>query len=217
MMRAQVRANNKRIYADIGKQLGLNKEDTGKLIDMLTDQQVDGFARMRESGPLDQAELQTPTRRSATANIRHELETFLGPSKTAELRDYQADHPGTTGTGRAVAPARRLRRPLAQRRAAEAHADRARRRAQTHPHAEDGRSATTEDYSKAYTEWQSDYNERVNAQAQGILNTEQLASFTEYQQWQKEMREQVAVGGEPRPAHTGQHRRNLGRDRAHRR
>ncbi len=54
-------------------------------------------------------------------------------------------------------------------------------------------STSDEDYSKAYAEWQSAYNERVNAHAQGILNTEQLTSFSDYQQWQKEMREQATV------------------------
>ena len=46
-MRTNLRANNKRMYADIGEKLGLNKEDTNKLIDMLTDQQVDDLATIR--------------------------------------------------------------------------------------------------------------------------------------------------------------------------
>ncbi len=54
-------------------------------------------------------------------------------------------------------------------------------------------STMPEEYSKAYAEWQSDYNERVNAQVHGILNTEQMAAYSEYQQWQKEMREQVVT------------------------
>ncbi len=64
MMRSQIRANNKRIYADLGPQLGLSKEDTSKLIDMLTDQQVDRFGRMRETSA-DPVERQRANRRRA--------------------------------------------------------------------------------------------------------------------------------------------------------
>lgn len=192
MMRTQVRANNKRIYADLGKQLGLNKEDTSKLIDMLTDQQVEGFARMRESAQLDQAEVK---RRLDDASREHqaEIEAFLGASKTEQLRDYQQTIParqeldaltrqleGSDAPSLSDEQQKRMLSALIEER----------KRIPT-PKMTD--SATTEDFVKAYAEWQSGYNDRLNAQAQGILNSEQLTAFSEYQQWQKEMREQGAA------------------------
>src|SRR4030095_2424295 len=48
MMRTNMRANNKLMYADVGEKLGLSKDDTNKLINMLTDQQVGNMTRMRE-------------------------------------------------------------------------------------------------------------------------------------------------------------------------
>ena len=49
MMRAQMRAYNKQMYADVGAQLGLTREEVNKLIDLLTDQQV-GRTRNSERG-----------------------------------------------------------------------------------------------------------------------------------------------------------------------
>ena len=51
-----------------------------------------------------------------------------------------------------------------------------------------------EDFKKTYLEWQDDYNERVAAQARSILDAEQYAAYDEYQQWQKEMNEQMSTG-----------------------
>jgi len=47
------------------------------------------------------------------------------------------------------------------------------------------------DMAKAYSDWQSDYEARVASQARSVLNAEQYAALDEYQQAQKEMREQM--------------------------
>jgi superfamily II DNA helicase RecQ len=191
MMRSQMRANNKRIYADLGAQLGLSKEDTSKLIDMLTDQQAEGFARMRDTHAADPAErkrLQDEVNRENQA----ELEDFLGVSKVAALRDYQETIPARQEM---EALARQLEGADAslnadqQKRLLTAFVDERKRI----PMPKMSDYPNPEDYSKAYTDWQSDYNERVNSQARGILNTDQMTAYSEYQQWQKEMREQVAA------------------------
>jgi len=192
MMRAQVRANNKRLYADIGKELGLSKEETSKLIDMLTDQQVEGFARMREGGRVEQAEAK---RRFDEANREHQaqIEAFLGVSKTEQLREYQQTIParqemdalsrqleGSDAPALSEEQQGRMLNALIEER-------------KRIPMPKVADASTVEDYSKVYAEWQSSYDERVNAQAQSILNTEQLESFSEYQKWQQEMREQSVI------------------------
>jgi hypothetical protein len=50
---------------------------------------------------------------------------------------------------------------------------------------------------KSYNEWQTDYEKRVADQARTILTSEQLSTYNEYAQWQKEMREQFAAGMPP--------------------
>jgi outer membrane murein-binding lipoprotein Lpp len=191
MMRSNLRANNKRIYADLGTQLGLNKEDTARLIDMLTDQQVESFGRVREMNPLDPAErkrIVDEERREDQA----EIENFLGASKAAELRDYQETIParqemeqlarqleGSDATLSAEQQKRMLAALIEERKRI--------------PMPQFSDSTQAEDYAKAYAEWQNDYNERVNTQARTILNTEQMTAYSDYQQWQKEMQQQMVT------------------------
>ena len=190
MMRSQVRANNKRIYADLGPKLGLSKEDTSRLIDMLTDQQVDRFGRMSETSadPVERQRAIEDARRDHQA----EIENFLGASKTAALRDYQETIPARQEV---EAISRQLEGSDAtlsedqQQRMLAALVEERKRI----PMPKMSDSTMPEEYSKAYAEWQSGYDERVNAQVHGILNTEQMAAYSEYQQWQKEMREQVVT------------------------
>src|SRR6185503_1548448 len=57
-----------------------------------------------------------------------------------------------------------------------------------------------EDMAKAYNDWQTDYEKRVADAARSILTAEQHKTYSEYQQWQSEMRQQFgqAPGGGPR-------------------
>ena len=66
-------------------------------------------------------------------------------------------------------------------------------------------SASPEEYSKAMTAWQEDYNERSATRARSILTGDQLTAYNEYQQWSKEMRQNIesrraARGGGGGPA-----------------
>ena len=191
MMRTNMRANNKRIYADVGEKLGLNKEDTNKLINMLTDQQLDNFGRMREINSTDPAE-----RRRLIDEARHEdqaaIENFLGTSKAAALRDYQDTIPARQELeqlSRQLEGSDATLTDEQHERLLTALVDERKRI----PMPQMSDSTTPEEYSKAYAEWQDDYNERVNAQAHSILNSEQITAYSEYQQWQKEMRDQMVT------------------------
>jgi hypothetical protein len=49
------------------------------------------------------------------------------------------------------------------------------------------------EYARSVNAWQDDYNRRVSGEAENILSADQLSTYNEIQQWQKEMREQFAV------------------------
>jgi hypothetical protein len=191
MMRTNIRADNKRMYADIGEKLGLSKEDTNKLINMLSDQQADNFARMRETRGNDPAE-----RRQAMEDARREdqaeLESFLGASKAAALRDYQDTIPARQEMDQI---ARQLEGADAnltddqQKRLLAALVEERKRV----PMPQMSENSTPEEYSKTYADWQNDYNERIEAQARAILTTNQMTAYSEYQQWQKEVRDQMVT------------------------
>jgi hypothetical protein len=191
MMRTNLRANNKRLYAGIGAKLGLNKEDTSKLIDMLTDQQADNFASMRGTNG-DQAE-RMRLREDARREDQAELENFLGASKAAELRDYQETIPARMEVEQIARQLEGADATLSDEQHDRMVAALAEERKRI-PMPQMSANTTPEEYSKAYAEWQADYNERVNAQARSILNTEQMTAYSDYQQWQKEMQSHMPRG-----------------------
>ena len=192
MMRTNMRANNKRMYADIGEKLGLSKEDTSKLIDMLTDQQVDNFGRMREAEHRRSRRAQTPDGRGAPRRPGGNRRASSAPRKPRRCGTTRRRfrHDRSWNSWRASSKARTPRSATTSRNACSRRSIEERKRI---PMPQMSDSTTPEEYSKAYAEWQADYNERVSAQARSILNTEQLAAYTEYQQWQKEMREQMVT------------------------
>lgn len=207
MMRWQLRADNKRLYADVGASLGLNKEKTAQLIDLLTEQQLGQFGAYSTPWSNDPEEAQRrfdETQRNNQAAI----EELLGPEKAQSLKEYQQTLPARQefellanqleGNDVALTPEQHRRLLAAyleeRKRFPEPTFDIANRDPAT--------------YQKAYADWQNDYSERVTQEARSILDSTQLAAFNEVQEWQREMRTQfqavtfssTASGGVALPA-----------------
>ena len=51
-------------------------------------------------------------------------------------------------------------------------------------------AGSREDYNQAMAAWQDDYNQRAATRSSSILNSDQLTTYSEYQQWNREMRQQ---------------------------
>jgi hypothetical protein len=188
MIRSQMRAQNKQIYADVGAQLGLSKQEASKLIDLLTDQQASGIAISHDTtDATERMRLMNEARRENEAKVAE----LLGPEKLALLEQYQQTIPVRQELEML---SRQLEgsdaAPLSddQRKRMLAALLEERKRIPT-PNYSSG--TAREDFAKAYVAWQDDYNARVADQARGILNSEQYAAYDEYQQLQKEMREQA--------------------------
>jgi len=189
MMRGQIRANNKQLYADVGAQLGLSKDDASKLIDLITDQQVNSFDRMRDAASEeDRRRLMDDAHREDEAAIAN----LIGADKADALAEYMKTIPARQELAM-------LSRQL-EGSDASLNADQNKRmlavlveERQRVPMPKLSDSATQEEFAKSYSDWQTDYNERVESQARSILNTEQLQAYNDYQQWQKEMRTQMAT------------------------
>ena len=67
-------------------------------------------------------------------------------------------------------------------------------------------SVSREEYNKAMAAWQDDYNQRAATRAGSILSSEQQSTYSEFQQWGREMRQQMEqrraareAGGPPAP------------------
>lgn len=190
MMKVQMRANSKRMYADFAEQLGLAKEQANALYDLLTEQQMASF----EPHDFDPNEA-----RSHFDELRREqqrqLADLLGPSGAEALQKYQESMPARSevemiarqlegvDAGLSDDQRKRLVSALTEERGRVAQPD----------YSQFG--SDNEAFTKALNEWQDDYNERTASRARSILETDQLSAYNEYQQWQKEMREQFAVMG----------------------
>lgn len=190
MMRSQVRANFKRLHGDIGDKLGLDRDGANRLIDLMVEQQM----AQAERGRRQRDSNLTPDQRSAEWAAQNEknlaeVSALIGADKIEAYKTYQE-----------AAPARQevdmLSRQLEandlvlskdQRdRMVTALADERKRV----PQPRLAESVSREEYSHAMTAWQEDYNHRAALRANSILNSDQLSTYNEYQQWSMEMRQQ---------------------------
>jgi hypothetical protein len=192
MVRSQIRANNKRLYADAGTRLGLSPEQANALIDLLTEQQFAGMERARQErlgGPGSEsrgAAFETERRKNLD-----QVTELIGADKAELYQEYQKQMPARQevemlsrqlegGDVGALSQDQRDRMVTAL---AEE-----RERVPAPKFADIG---TREEYTKAMVEWQSDYHERANSRARSILDADQLKTYNEYQTFQKEMRAQM--------------------------
>jgi outer membrane murein-binding lipoprotein Lpp len=196
MMRAQLRSYNKQMYADVGAQMGLTREEVNKLIDLLTDQQSGGLAI--PDGVTDPVEIQRLMEEASREN-KAKIASLLGPEKLESLEDYQRSLPARQELdmvarqieGSDAAP---LNEDQRKRLLAALIEERKRIPSPQFPTGTGtGTAADANDFAKTYSEWQADYNARVAAQARGILNTEQYTAYDDYVKWQKEMNEQMHI------------------------
>jgi hypothetical protein len=198
MMRAQMRANNKRIYADVGAALGLSKDEANKLIDLLTDQ-----GSMSIQGPRD---VPNPDERRRLIGDLHRdakaaIVDLIGADKAQSLEEYQKTIPARQeleAISRQLEGADAGLNEDQQKRLLAVLVEEHKR----YPRPDGSDTSTPEAFAKAYADWQRDYSERVSAEARHIFTSEQLSTYNAYQQWQKEMREQMAKML-PRPASRG--------------
>lgn len=191
MMRWQIRADNKRMYADVGAALGIDKEKAGKLIDLLTEQQLVGFSAFGESpwsnDPAEASRRFEEQQRAGNAAI----EELIGPEKMQSLKEFQQSLPARQefemlvnqldGNDVTLTP-EQSRKLLA------AYLEE-RKRVPMPTFGVDF-AKDPADYQKAYTDWQNDYSNRLSDEARNILDSTQLAAFNEVQDLQREMRSQ---------------------------
>jgi hypothetical protein len=187
MMRSQVRAHNRQMYAEARSQLGLSREEANKLIELLTDQQV-GFGLSPEVTDRDERQRLWE---AAMRENKAQIADLLGPERLKSLEEYQQSIParqevdilarqleGSDGSSLSAEQRKRLIAAIIEER-------------KRIPMPTPATAGGAQDYMAAYADWETDYNIRVAAQARTILDGEQYAAYDEYQQAQKEMREQM--------------------------
>jgi hypothetical protein len=189
MMRANVRAQNKRMYFDLQSKLGLTSDQTSDLLDLLAEQQTMGFKGPRNHDP-DAAREYWETEQ---AKRKAAIDDLLGPAKAAEFADYQKSMPARSELMMISQQLEGVDTPLTDTQRTRLLDALVEERDRV-PMPTGSEGTAPEDTRKAYDEWQTDYEKRVADAARGILTAEQLDTYNEYQQWQREMRQQFAQG-----------------------
>jgi Txe/YoeB family toxin of Txe-Axe toxin-antitoxin module len=192
MMRANMRAQNKRLYFDLQSKLGLTADQTSELLDLLTDQQTMGFKGPRNSDPeqaRDYWEAEQAKRKAAITDL-------LGAAKATQFEEYQKSMPSRSELMMLSQQLEGAETPLTdQQRSRMLDAMVEERERIPVPTYVDG--TPQDEMAKTYDDWQVDYEKRVADQARSILTAEQLNTYNEYQQWQQQMRQQFATQGPP--------------------
>lgn len=190
MMRTQLRANVKRMHADLGDKLGLSKDETNKLIDLMVDQQMAMMERSRQ----ERGSNLTPDQRAAAfaeqqQKNQTEIIALIGADKAGEYQAYQDSMPARQEVDM-------LARQLDSNDAGLSKEQRDRMVSALYeerkrvPAPKFSESTSREEYNQAMSTWQEDYNQRAASRASSILTSDQQAAYSEYQQWNKEMRQQ---------------------------
>ena len=191
MMRTQARAHNKRLYAAAAKQLGLGKEQTEKLIDLLTDQQMSGMDSPVQFTDPAEAEKHFAARQRAQET---EISDLIGPDKAEALKDYQATIPARVEFEFLARQLAEQETPLTEAQS-QKFLDAFLEERDRIPVPEFAAGMNPTDYAKAANAWKDDYEKRVADQASRILDSKQLAAYNDIQQSQKEMRDQMTAAG----------------------
>lgn len=191
MMRNQARVRNKRLYAGVSDQLGLSKEKAEKLIDLLTDQQVAGFGGLPEFKDPADAERYFQEHQRAHEQAISDL---IGPDKALALKEYQETLPTRFEVENLARQLADQDAPLSEAQSKQLLDVLLTERKRV-PEPEFVSGMDEKEYAKAANVWKDDYDRRVADEASRILNAEQLTAYGEIQQWQKDMREQMAAQG----------------------
>jgi hypothetical protein len=191
MMRNQMRQSLRRQYEDLGPELGLDAEQSGKLIDLIADQHT---RSMYQSWPQD-AEGQAAMRRKmqdAQRQQRAELAKVIGESKLPLFDEYQktlAARSEVINLQEQLAAADLPMRPE-QRKALTAGVVEETR---NYPRPEYASGLAPEDFRAQMNEWEEQHQQRLLDNAEKVLNAEQLAVFKDYQEYHRDMRRQFAT------------------------
>jgi hypothetical protein len=191
MMRNQMKQSLRRQYEDAGAELGLDAEQSRKLVDLIADQHT---RAMYQSWPSD-AEGQAAMRRKMEAaqhQQRRELANLIGESKLPLFDEYQKTLPARSEImtlqehfAAADVPMRQEQRKALTAGVLE--------ESRNYPRPEYSSGLAPEDFRAQMNEWEEQHQQRLLDNAEKVLNAEQLAVFRDYQEYNRDMRRQFSA------------------------
>ncbi len=190
MMRNQMKQSLRRQYEDVGPELGLDAEQTARLVELIADQHT---RQMYQSWPAD-AEGQAAMRRKmqeAQRQQRAELAKVLGESKLPLFDEYQKTLPARSEVVNLQEQLAAADLPLRQEQRKALTAG-VLEESRNYPRPEYSSGLAPEDFRTQMNEWEEQHQERLLDNAEKVLNSEQLAVFRDYQEYHRDMRRQFS-------------------------
>ena len=201
MMRAQMRAMSRQQYGAFCAEIGLDKETTDKLMNLMADQAMRPFEPISGNPPDFQRQLKERQRIEQA-----EIAELIGAEKAQALQEYKDSVPARAEADMLAQQLEGNDVPLSEDQAKKLHKVFVEERARVpQPELEGGNDPMK--YMTAINEWQDDYNRRVAERINHVLTTDQQRVYNEIQEWQDQMRNgwgtampmsmpmDVAVGG----------------------
>jgi hypothetical protein len=185
MLRVQMRAHTKRMYADFAEQLALDAEKAAALYDLIAAQASFGEDGQVPADPHAAHEYFQELQRQNQAKISD----LLGYDGAETLRKYQETLPARSEVDAISEQLAMADAPIAadQRKRLVAAFSEERARVPMPEFVRGGEEA----YAKAVMHWQDDYNERARERARAILDAQQRSAYDDMQQWQKDMQDEI--------------------------
>jgi hypothetical protein len=201
MMRSQVRTHFKQLYADVGSHLGLSKDEANKLIALLTEQQLESSKSWSHTNdPQDLFRQIEEKQRQDKARVAE----LIGAEKAQSLEEFQQSLPVRQEAEMLARQLDGADAPLSEDQQKRLIAVLLEERKRS-PAPRMSDAASMQEHAQAFAAWQTDFKENVDAQVRSILNTNQLAAYDEYRDWQRQMTMQMNVvnAGQVRPLPPG--------------
>lgn len=194
MMRTQVRTQNRRLYADVGEQLGLGKEQAIQLVDLISKHQARTFEPSPEFASDDEARRHFEQQER---NNQNEIADLIGTDKAMALQEYQKTLPAREEF---TALARQLEgndAPLTPGQSKKLLAVFIEERERI-PRPEYGHGVDVAQFQRQASAWEDEYQERLAKAANGILDDRQRSTWNDIRAWHQEMRTQMMAAPDMR-------------------
>lgn len=190
-IRTQMRANIRRLYGDVGRELNLTQEQADALINLMAEQQTRGFGDRRQAALADPASAQQ-TWRDLQAKNNQEIAALIGQDKMSEWKQFQQTLPQRSEVDVIRQQLDQAGVPLSADQRSEL-VNVMVEEIQRNPRPTVAQGMMPEDSFKQQNEWQDAYDKSVSDRAKQVLSSEQYDRYSEYRAWMTEMRRNMPV------------------------
>jgi len=182
LMRAQMRTMSRQQYGEFCAEIGLDKETTDKLMNLMADQAMRPFEPISGNPPDFQRQLKERQRIEQA-----EIAELIGSEKAQALQEYKDSVPARAEADMLAQQLEGNDVPLSEDQAKKLHKIFVEERARVpQPEMEGGNDPMK--YMSSVNEWQDDYNRRVAERINHVLTVDQQRIYNEIQEWQDQMR-----------------------------